>query len=48
VNTQRRSKDQQVLHDHHIRTRGNAEQPTFHDKAGRAITTNQPHAPCRR
>jgi hypothetical protein len=45
VNTQRRSKDQQVLHDHHIHTNGTSEQPTFADKAGRAITTNWPHAP---
>jgi len=34
-----------LLHDHHIRTSGNAEKPTFADAAGRAITTNQPHAP---
>ena len=36
-----------LLHDHHIHTSGNAEQPTFEDEAGRAITTNQPHAPPR-
>ena len=36
-----------LLHDHHIHTGGNATQPTFHDQAGRAITTNQPHAPPR-
>jgi hypothetical protein len=36
-----------LLHDHHIRTSGTGEQPTFTDKAGRAITTNQPHAPPR-
>jgi HNH endonuclease len=36
-----------LLHDHHIRTSGNGEQPIFTDKAGRAITTNQPHAPPR-
>ncbi|MDX6579059.1 MAG: hypothetical protein QOJ47_608, partial [Gaiellales bacterium] len=34
-----------LLHDHHIHTAGNGEQPTFQDEAGRAITTNQPHAP---
>jgi hypothetical protein len=34
-----------LLHDHRIRTSGNAEQPAFADQAGRAITTNQPHAP---
>ncbi len=34
-----------LLHDHHIRTSGNAEQPAFTDEAGRAITANQPHAP---
>jgi hypothetical protein len=34
-----------LLHDRHIRTSGNGEQPTFTDKAGHAITTNQPHAP---
>ena len=34
-----------LLHDHGIRTSGNAEQPTFKDNAGRAITANQPHAP---
>jgi hypothetical protein len=36
-----------LLHDHHIRTSGTGEQPTFEDEAGRAITTNQPHAPPR-
>ena len=36
-----------LLHDHHIHTRGNADQPAFEDEAGRAITTNQPHAPPR-
>ena len=35
------------LHDHHIHTSGNAEQPAFEDEAGRAITANQPHAPPR-
>ena len=34
-----------LLHDHHIHTSGHAEQPAFEDAAGRAITTNQPHAP---
>jgi hypothetical protein len=33
-----------LLHDHHIRASGNAEQPAFADQTGRAITTNQPHA----
>jgi hypothetical protein len=33
------------LHDQHIRTSGTAEQPTFTDRTGRTITTNQPHAP---
>jgi hypothetical protein len=33
------------LHDHHIRTSGHGQQPTFTDETGRAITTNQPHAP---
>jgi hypothetical protein len=36
-----------LLHDHHIHTSGNAQQPTFTDQSGRAITTNQPHAPPR-
>jgi HNH endonuclease len=36
-----------LLHDHHIRTSGTGEQPAFADGAGRAITTNQPHAPPR-
>ena len=36
-----------LLHDHHIRTSGNGQQPVFADEAGRAITTNQPHAPPR-
>ncbi len=34
-----------LLHDHHITTRGTGTQPAFEDEAGRAITTNQPHAP---
>jgi len=36
-----------LLHDHHIRINGTGEQPAFADQAGRAITTNQPHAPPR-
>ena len=36
-----------LLHDHHIHTSGNAEQPAFTDASGRGITTNQPHAPPR-
>jgi hypothetical protein len=35
------------LHDQHIQTSGNGQRPTFEDEAGRAITTNQPHAPPR-
>jgi hypothetical protein len=34
-----------LLHDHHIRTSGNAQHLAFTDAAGRAITANQPHAP---
>jgi hypothetical protein len=34
-----------LLHDHHIRTSGHGQHPTFADEAGRAITTNHPHAP---
>jgi hypothetical protein len=34
-----------LLHDRGIRTSGSGQQPTFADEAGRAITTNQPHAP---
>ena len=34
-----------LLHDHHIRTSGNAEQPAFADENGRAITASRPHAP---
>ena len=34
-----------LLHDHGIRTSGNGEHPVFADAGGRAITTNQPHAP---
>jgi hypothetical protein len=33
------------VHDHHIRTSGHGDQPAFADEAGRAITTNRPHAP---
>ena len=39
------SRHHKLLHDHHIRTSGNAETPIFKDQSGRAITTNQPHAP---
>jgi hypothetical protein len=35
------------LHDQHIHTAGHGDQPTFADETGRAITTNQPHAPPR-
>jgi hypothetical protein len=34
-----------LLHDRHIHTSGRAEEPVFTDRGGRAITTNQPHAP---
>ena len=34
-----------LLHDRHIRTGGSGDTPIFQDQAGRAITTNQPHAP---
>ena len=34
-----------LLHDHRIHASGNAEHPAFRDDSGRAITTNQPHAP---
>jgi hypothetical protein len=36
-----------LLHDHHISTSGNGDHPAFTDRSGRAITTNQPHAPPR-
>ena len=36
-----------LLHDHHIHTSGNGDHPVFADADGRAITTNQPHAPPR-
>jgi len=35
----------ELLHDHHIHTSGTGDAPTFTNAAGRAITTNQPHAP---
>ena len=41
------SRHHKLLHDHHIHTGGNAEHPAFTDASGRAITTNQPHAPPR-
>ena len=34
-----------LLHDRHIRTSGCGAQPVFADAGGRAITTDQPHAP---
>jgi HNH endonuclease len=34
-----------LLHDRHIRTSGSSEHPAFTDEAGRAVTSNQPHAP---
>ena len=34
-----------LLHDQHIHTSGTGDAPTFTDAAGRAITTDQPHAP---
>jgi hypothetical protein len=36
-----------LLHDHRIRTNGTGQHPTFTDQNGRAITSNQPHAPPR-
>ena len=36
-----------LLHDHHIVTSGTGDAPVFTDASGRAITTNQPHAPPR-
>jgi hypothetical protein len=36
-----------LLHDHHIHTSGTGKHPAFTDAGGRAITTNQPHAPPR-
>ena len=41
------SRHHKLLHDHHIHTSGTGEQPVFTDQSGRAITTNQPHAPPR-
>ena len=41
------SRDHKLLHDHRIRTSGDAECPVFTDAAGRPITTAQPHAPPR-
>ena len=41
------SRHHKHLHDHHIHTSGTGEQPVFTDPSGRAITTNQPHAPPR-
>jgi len=41
------SRHHKRLHDHHIRASGYAERPVFTDADGRAITTNQPHAPPR-
>ncbi len=34
-----------LLHDQHIHTSGTGDAPIFQEQAGRAITTNQPHAP---
>ena len=39
------SRHHDLLHDHHIKTSGDAEHPAFTDTRGRAITANQPHAP---
>jgi hypothetical protein len=36
-----------LLHDDHIHASGRGQNPAFADEAGRAITTNQPHAPPR-
>jgi hypothetical protein len=36
-----------LLHDHHIVASGHGANPVFTDQSGRAITTNQPHAPPR-
>ena len=41
------SRHHTILHDHHLRASGDAEHPVFTDADGRAITTNQPHAPPR-
>ena len=39
------SRHHKLLHDHHIPTSGTRRHPVFEDQSGRAITTNQPHAP---
>ena len=39
------SRHHKLLHDHSLRASGNPEHPSFTDADGRAITTNQPHAP---
>ena len=39
------SRHHKHLHDHHIHTSGNGDQPVFKDRSVRAITANQPHAP---
>ena len=36
-----------LLHDHDIHAGGHGHRPAFTDQSGRAITTNQPHAPPR-
>ena len=36
-----------LLHDRHIVASGHGARPVFTDQSGRAITTNQPHAPPR-
>ena len=36
-----------LLHDHHMVVSGHGANPVFTDASGRAITTNQPHAPPR-
>jgi HNH endonuclease len=41
------SRHHRWLHDHHIQASGDAAHPAFTDAAGRAITTDQPHAPPR-
>ncbi len=41
------SRHHKLLHDYRIHTRGTGDQPIFEDQSGRAITTNQPHAPPR-
>src|SRR6195952_1460164 len=39
------SRHHKLLHDHHIRTSGDADDPVFTDQAGRRITAHRPHAP---